>query len=396
MNAALPSSAFVAEVRDAVGHLYDSAYLARHPVLDHLRAFSGVDSTSAVRAFRKALLDAVEELRPPAGTPDDDPAWRPYRVIWHRFVVGRQLPALEAELALGRRQLQREQRRGLDALSLRLWERFGQEPARRLDSPEAVRQEASRLARRQRVTLAEQLARALVSVSPLAEQLDVTIEGVHADPRLEAAGDPTLVRQLIVAVLSLAIRDAPGGRVSFELAGSDDSVDVTVTALGREGQEAAVSPLTAAIEALAEGQQARVWESGDGLSRQIVVSFPPSPRERLIAFVEDNPDVVALFGRYLSGQGYLLLGVEEGETAMEKLVQASPDAILLDIMLEDLDGWEVLRQLKTHPELRHVPTVVCSVLHEPELAASLGADAYLCKPVRPARLLECLAALVAR
>lgn len=391
---ALVPEDIVSEVRDAMGHLYDSAYLVRHPLLRRIADLSDLDSTSSVRSLRRLLLSTTEELRPPYGTPDDDPAWRPYRVIWERFVVCRQLAEVESDLALGRRQIQREQRRGFELLSLKLWERCGQEREVDAGARDAIEREATRLARKQRVGVAEQLTRALASVASLADQLGVIVEPDLGVGPATASGDPTLLRQLIVAVLSSAVRHVPGGRVCASLAGGNGEAVLTVTSVAGEGRAAAPSPLTTSMLALADGQDARVLEEGDGGDRRIVVSFAPAPPEYLVAFVEDNGDVVAVFQRYLAGQGYRLEAVSESNSVVEHLAELGPDAILLDIMMQDLDGWEVLRRVKSDLRLRDVPTVVCSVLNEPELAASLGADAYLCKPVRPARLLECLGGLL--
>lgn len=397
MDSTLVPEDFLADVRDAVGHLYDSAYLVRHPLLERMPVFASQDSTSAVRAFRKALVDVVEELRPPSDTPDDDPAWRPYQVIWHRFVVGKQLPELEAELALGKRQIQREQRRGLEVLGLKLWERFVSPTADDALAQDAVRLEADRLAGRRRVDVGEQVRRALESVAALADRLDVTLEVAELPHGLTTLGAPGVVRQLAVAALSLGLRLTDGEAVSVELDRAGDRVSLTVAwDWGPVMPEARTSTVTESVVALASGQGAAVTDECRGGRRAIRVSFAAAPASYVVVYIEDNEDVVALFRRYLSGHGYSLIGVAESASALERVSEMRPDAVLLDVMMQDLDGWEVLRRLKSSPELRGIPTVVCSVLHEPELATSLGADAYLRKPVRPAHLLECLAGLLTR
>jgi len=64
------------------------------------------------------------------------------------------------------------------------------------------------------------------------------------------------------------------------------------------------------------------------------------------------------------------------------------------VMMRGVDGWEILQQLKADPRTQQIPVAICSVLDEPELARSLGADSYILKPVRPARLQSCLAELL--
>jgi CheY-like chemotaxis protein len=68
-----------------------------------------------------------------------------------------------------------------------------------------------------------------------------------------------------------------------------------------------------------------------------------------------------------------------------------PDAVLLDVLLPGLDGWEVLRRLKADPALGDVPVVIVTVIDEREVGIALGAVDYLLKPVQRERLLACLA-----
>ena len=70
-----------------------------------------------------------------------------------------------------------------------------------------------------------------------------------------------------------------------------------------------------------------------------------------------------------------------------------PAAITLDIMMPNQDGWEILQALKSDPATRSIPVIICSVLEDPELAHSLGAAAYLQKPISQAALLDVLGEL---
>ena len=61
--------------------------------------------------------------------------------------------------------------------------------------------------------------------------------------------------------------------------------------------------------------------------------------------------------------------------------EISPEIIVLDVMMPDMDGWEVLGQLRHHPVTSHIPIIVCTVLPEEELAHSLGASDFVRKPL---------------
>jgi len=86
-----------------------------------------------------------------------------------------------------------------------------------------------------------------------------------------------------------------------------------------------------------------------------------------------------------------VIGVDNALRALEAIQKRSPSLILLDLMLPGQDGWEILQTLKANAATAQIPVVVCSVLHEPGLAATLGADGYLRKPVTQEALLQELA-----
>jgi CheY-like chemotaxis protein len=67
-----------------------------------------------------------------------------------------------------------------------------------------------------------------------------------------------------------------------------------------------------------------------------------------------------------------------------------PDVIVLDVMLPDVDGWNLLLDLHEHPATRSIPVIVCSVVREENLAMSLGAALYLSKPVSPRQFIRAL------
>ncbi|NIV31704.1 MAG: response regulator, partial [Anaerolineae bacterium] len=74
----------------------------------------------------------------------------------------------------------------------------------------------------------------------------------------------------------------------------------------------------------------------------------------------------------------------------------SPQVILLDVMMPQIDGWEILGRLRQHPLTSHIPTVVCTILAQEELALSLGASAFVRKPVTRQVFLAALDRQIAR
>jgi CheY-like chemotaxis protein len=71
-----------------------------------------------------------------------------------------------------------------------------------------------------------------------------------------------------------------------------------------------------------------------------------------------------------------------GPKGIELAQQLQPNAIILDVMIPEMDGWQILQRLHSTPATRAIPVVVCSVFYDPELAFTLGAVDVLKKPVR--------------
>jgi DNA-binding response OmpR family regulator len=107
--------------------------------------------------------------------------------------------------------------------------------------------------------------------------------------------------------------------------------------------------------------------------------------------VDDNPDLVELFRRYLHDQSYALYSAEDASTAIQTARKIHPNLIILDIMLPGQDGLEILQNLKTHISTRNIPILICSVLEARSLAMSLGADDFIRKPPGKADFLQMLA-----
>jgi PAS domain S-box-containing protein len=97
--------------------------------------------------------------------------------------------------------------------------------------------------------------------------------------------------------------------------------------------------------------------------------------------IDDDPQVIGLYERYLSPQGYYVVPLTDPSKAKEQVLKLKPYAITLDIMMPSKDGWSVLTDLKSDPLTRDVPVIVCSILEQADQGFSLGAAEYLVKPI---------------
>jgi len=110
-----------------------------------------------------------------------------------------------------------------------------------------------------------------------------------------------------------------------------------------------------------------------------------------VLIIEDNPSTTALLSTYLERDGYLVETATSGEDGLIKAKFYRPRAIILEILLPGkMDGWEVLRQLKSGSLTRNIPVIVCSVLSNQKKAFSLGAVEYVEKPAKEKAIIETL------
>lgn len=112
--------------------------------------------------------------------------------------------------------------------------------------------------------------------------------------------------------------------------------------------------------------------------------------QKTILVAEDDYPAAKLLSLYLTQAGYRVIFAQSGEEVLKKAVQHHPHAITLDIMLPDVDGWQVLTRLKGSTATRDIPVVIISVLDRQSLGFQLGAMEYLVKPVNRSQLLHAI------
>lgn len=120
-----------------------------------------------------------------------------------------------------------------------------------------------------------------------------------------------------------------------------------------------------------------------------------------ILVVEDEPKLAELLCDYLSAAGYAADAIEDGRVALERIRNAPPDAVLLDLMLPGLDGLGVCRAVRALPDPRaaQVPILIITARVEEIdrlLGLELGADDYICKPFSPREVVARVKAVLRR
>ena len=116
-----------------------------------------------------------------------------------------------------------------------------------------------------------------------------------------------------------------------------------------------------------------------------------------ILSIEDDPEMRGLIQLIFERQGHRVIGAKRGDFGIEFLHSLKPDVLLLDLMLPDIDGWDIYRQMKEDEELSKIPVIIVSARSEAQDAASghhvMGNDRFVEKPfeVKNPKLLDKLA-----
>jgi len=112
--------------------------------------------------------------------------------------------------------------------------------------------------------------------------------------------------------------------------------------------------------------------------------------QRLVLAIDDNPDVISLINNALENSPYRVIGVSDSSKAVEVVQQLQPIAVTLDVMMPEVNGWQILHQLRANPATAAIPVIMLTVLEDRSAAHVLGADEYLVKPVERDTLLNTL------
>jgi signal transduction histidine kinase/DNA-binding response OmpR family regulator/HAMP domain-containing protein len=279
------------------------------------------------------------------------------------------------------------------------------------------------------------------AVANLLEQVESTIAPliarnanslvVRSEPHLGSMrSDETKVRQILFNLLSNAAKFTERGTITLAaraVGNGNDWIEFRVsdTGIGMTPEQS-VRLFQAFVQA--EGSTTRNY-GGTGLGLAItkhfstmlggdvevqtaygtgstfIVTLPrtcaEAPREQIrpptreagdttVLVVDDEPAARRMLAEALAGEGYRVVTAAGGKEGLRLAREEKPAAIVLDVIMPDLDGWAVLRSLKSDPELCDIPVVLATILGEREMGIALGAAEHLTKPIDPAQLLPVL------
>ena len=106
-----------------------------------------------------------------------------------------------------------------------------------------------------------------------------------------------------------------------------------------------------------------------------------------VLVADDEKNILQLARMYLQAEGFTVETAGNGREALEKVKQAKPDLLVLDLMMPEVDGWQFIRAWREDPAISGIPIIVVSAAYEAARRAELGSLVFLTKPVDPTMLL---------
>jgi len=210
------------------------------------------------------------------------------------------------------------------------------------------------------------------------------VEGSDGSRLVEGSDGPRLVKGSGVP------RQVEGSGVP-NLFGRENQLVIEVRYAVADGAAGNALPdMAGRLAALSGGRLSPV---ADAASRKAVLTLPLAQSVTVLA-IDDNADLLRLLERYVEGTRYRLIGCRDPLAAFDLVEREAARLIVMDAMMPDLDGWEMLGRLRAHPATADIPIVICTILDQERLAFSLGASGFLRKPVTREALLAALDAAV--
>lgn len=382
-------SDFDSQTRQALQNLHDFAVLQKLPLTNMLGAPTGT-LDQGVRKLRAEILDAIEHLNPPGNMPSRARERRPYALLYGHCVQGMSSAELADELAISIRQLRREYSRAVEAVLDLLWDRLNPQLQAGSESilPRAADTDTDQLlsqAHIDDISVNDLMDGIFATLAPLAVSRGMKLENQLPVNLPLVRANRVVLRQGILGLISAALQRFADGQILLALATSA-VFQLCVQAEGKpQPGTSAKAGLDVSRKLIAGlGGQVEINASEDRWRADISL---PRAEEIPILAMDDNIGLIELYRRYVAGRGYRIFDAHNADEIIALAQKHNPKLIILDVMMPDQDGWEVLQRLEAVAPTQNIPIMICSVLDETEIAFTLGASDYLSKPVTQDALL---------
>ncbi len=386
------------DLRSALMHLDDPLYLENHALSRRMDLAIHSSQLCRGQSLRRTLRLAIEALDPGIDIPVNAPEARAYQVLHRHAIAKESMTAVARKLDISERQAYRELRRALEALAQILVHFDANTDLSASDETAfgravKVKQELERLetVKHQDIDLNSLVADVVGSAKRLAQGRDIGIELHDHAPGIVVATNRVMLRQAILNLLSYMVSTQRMSKILVRISRSDDLVMIQLIPCPDDHNTAAdpTSPYQVALQLLDSLGIHYAQERAHDGSPFFSIYVAPA-HEHQVLIVDDNSGIISLFRSYLRQQPYRVYGAQSAAEALRMLEEIRPDIIILDVMMPDRDGWELLQILRQREVGTSARVIVCSIINDPQLAAALGANGFLHKPVDRAGLLRSL------
>jgi CheY-like chemotaxis protein len=417
----LDRTTFHREVIRSLHHLFNPAELRKSDLI--LRYGLG-NSQDGPASLRRIFMEAIESLKP-GGSSSESKAWRFYQVLHYRFSENIAQKEVAVAMSKSIRQLRRIENQAIDVLVDVLWNRMpAQAPDREnlnTDAenewyPEKVEPDGSKMpTSTQEITQLDQSMHAdvihlknlvegvLTTLLPVSKNLAVELDVAFPERLAVVSGKAVALRQGILSILAPLLSQIRGGKLRIQAETGTNAQTVTLAI--QAFHAGALIPETIGEDGESIGFARLLIQSSGGIlniARQpqpgghtLLIQLPALVQIKVLA-IDDNADVLQLMQRYTWNTRYSLSVLKDHQNMLGVVEELSPQIIILDVMMTDIDGWELLGRLHENPRSSGISIIVCTILPQESLALALGAAGFLRKPVSRKAFLEALDQQAAR
>jgi CheY-like chemotaxis protein len=399
-----PDECFVRELRNSLNHLYDPDYLrgcALGPILGITQSFN------APTILQDVLIKAIEALKPDLKTPNKAHAQGIYDLLLFRYIQQFQQNEIANQLGISIRHLRRQQNLAIYELACKLWIQYhlNQLDTSQLPSEDrlSIKSDLSedsfslkteldwlkKVPDHMTTDLSLALDEIREIIQPIADQKEIRLNFPKKVAGLVLA-HPVAFQQILLNIITLVIRHTKGKEVTFKIFTTSETTIIDV--IGKSSAQDLSSEEEEwlhTIRQLAEMSRCKFEIQLSCAQFKAKVVFE-AVKQLVVLVVDDNPELIIMMSRFVSESRYRIIGESNPRVAITTAQQVKPDLVVLDIMMPQVDGLQLLSQIKHHPEIGNLPVVVCSVLPQKFLAESLGASGFLQKPIQREAFLEAL------
>jgi CheY-like chemotaxis protein/transcriptional regulator with XRE-family HTH domain len=404
---------FFASVRGALTHLYDPDYLRGCRLAQILDLAGQFDAPTVLQ---RILINVIEGIKPAPGSAGYEELSELHELLTYRYVQQFSQEEVAHQLGVSVRHLRRRQNAAIYLVASALWEahdlgRSGlllhamaelpqvESPGDKdgdldADEPDAADgiEGLSWLAqssRFERTELRPALAALLELYKPLAQAngVQVIVEGAQ---ETAVAVHPVAFQQSVLQLLSLATSYARNNVIRLDIAPIGNDVQIRLACATPWQPHRTDLEALAVIDSVVTLCGGRLQAGAVDALFSASITFPAA-RPLNVVVIEDNRELVDVMRRYAAGTRFSIKALNPVVGVLQVVEASQPDVLVMDIMMPELDGLQLLTEIRQHSTLASVPVIVCSVLPQAALAKALGAVAFVAKPFKQVEFLEALA-----